>query len=1452
MRKIKKLLLPMLAVGFCLTAPVGFLTASAEETTAPWASTPFEAGETQLSVHSSHAGDVETGLKVSFPRNGSALKVNENQIGDFSLEYEPSIRSGKYAIDEMQIVLTEIATGREIAIVANHSSDQFTVSVVYENERAGIYYNAAGKEVGLTNVGNVEGLYTVINKGKTTLSFDADEMQILATGEGQTAKLVWDLSKAENDGKSIPTAQAFGEYTVEVIATQTEEQGEVILYSVCDTKLDGFFIEESPTRLYSHVSRYGVVGQEYICPKGYASSLLGGVQEATLTVKSGSTVVAENAQTFTPTAAGAYTLEYGFEGLTKSYQVEVFAERPEYVWTMTESLDASVALGEVKNIPVVEVYGGLNVYDFQKATVSIFCNTEPVAEYADKESGFDFAFQQAGEYQIVYAVNGEEIERFTVNVLASTNVLQSGKLKQEYLLGEQVDLSDVCANIGGQAIEGSVQVKFPSGKIYSNETFVAGQIGKYEVSVKAEQGGTTYVLSQTFKVISQPQGLFTSEDGLNVSYGKSNFTRRNGVKITATAGNQVFTYKNKVDLTKYQGITEFNKNGAIVVRDDVSPLIELSVDPASYDVSAATGFSFNIVDAADENNYLTVTVNQYGGRTTWSYAKVSVCGKTPKGVHVDGSEANRNILYYGKKVGIRTDGYGLIVYHAFDGTTTGSFVAKDSKISIYYDHKEKQVLIPAGGDSYHWVAMDLDDPLLCGSDLWDGFKGNEVYISGMMTGLNAAKADAYVYSVDGNNLENGAFAYDGQPTVSVEGGVSQLYSLKGKTVSLPSAKAFDQYGNGLTDVTVKAYYKNGGQLIDAKIKDGKLATEKAGEYLLKYFAKDHFGNVGYEEVRVFVQETANALTATTNGAEDSGFIEASVTDYAKILPAENIVVENAVNSYEITSAVYFKNGESWESVACENEEFYVKKFGEYKVEYTVVDFVGREAKTAYTLSVEKPTARLYADSKPVYTAFVSENSYEIFDLHVYNFEGDNNGEVVKADVYVNGTLCQTGKYTAERVVQTLEGYQAKTVIIEYKLGDELLESYTVPVLPLFVEEEITDSRGNTYRQTNYRVENYFAVEGDTSVKAEIESSVLESVGGTATFAYPLSANNLSFTLDINEDRNEDLSPIATNVKSITVRLQDAKRANNYLEIVVCSDVTNADNKYAVAYCNGGLCTDSLSGSLVGVTRDYISLRYDNASGVLYDGNNGKHLFTFTKNAEGRSFDGFDGEVYISFKLESTDGQKASMRLRNLGNVIFAKMTATAQAPSVEILGAIPSTALVGETVIIPNAKGSDMFCDVTNVTVSVYDRRTGVFAKDVSGREVSNLPADVTYQVSFTSVGTYCIEYKTKNSRGVENTQSYYLSCSKNEKPSITVNGEIVSKVSLGDTFMLPDYTVGYQSESEDNLNFVVFINPRNRYFLVKASDTLKFDLLGTYRIRYYAADCYGNYQIKEYSIVCE
>ncbi len=1456
MKKTKKTLIFAFLATLGLAVPLGTAELANADGNGVWTTSLFEAGETTLQARAYMDGRVDTGLQVNFPRSGSVAQTKHTQMGDFSLEYAPTKVVTQYTVGELQVNLTDVVTGKEITISAVHNVGEYSVSVIFEDTQAGIYYEG-GKATGLTPVANASGLYTVLKGETLSLSYDADTMQVLAGVDGAVAKLVWDLSTATNDCKTIDgSLQTFGEYSVELVAQNVAgDNGSVVLYSMNETSLEGFLVEESPISVYAEVSQYGLVNKEYTLPKGYVSSLGGGVREQTIlpTVKYNGTVVCEGQSTFKTKTAGEYTLEYAYGDEVKSYSLQVFEEMPAIEPIMQGEFPEMVALGETKYLPRMEVYGGLEKYKSNTAKISIVRDGIALLLYTEVNSGLDYTFQKAGKYQIYYTFEGQEIACYELELSGGNNFLKSENLKEEYTIGEKVDLTDVCASIGGTDVQGEISVVFPSGKAYANQKFFLSEVGKYTVAVDVVYGEEKYRFEKEFEVVSAPQDLFeTTEGDLSIDYGTSDFTQRQGVRFTAKSSNLVFSYKNKINLKNYVDQTttkSVSGKDIITLSENARPLIELSIDPAAYNEMAATGFTFYITDAENPDNKITITAVTAGiNGSTWAYVKSYAPGNTARGLGYDSSSKDVTYAGVGAKLHVG-NAYGTMIYHSFKGTTVSTFSAKDSKIAIYYDSEKKQILVPAPNQNYHCVSMDLDDPLLCGGSIWEGFSGDEVYISGAITGVKTSQAKAVVYKVDGLDLEQGRFDYDEKPTVTVASESSTLQSVKGKTISLPSATAQDKYGNAVENIVAKAYYKNGEHLIDANVVNGRLTTEKAGEYIAKYFAKDCFGNVGEAWITVKVMETLPTMTASTDGAEED-YLEYRVTDRAEIMPTDKLVVNGAIDRYDITAKVYFKESD-WTEVQTKDGTFFVGKYGEYKVEYVATDFVGNTATTSYTFTVQKPTETIFADGTPSYKAFISENTYDIFDLYVLDFE-NSNGDQIKTDVYIDGALYTESSYTAQKLVKTLEGYQEKSVSIEYKLGERGVKSYQVSVIPVFVEVEVENPiTGAISKDEKYVIEQYFYGNETISVKAETRYSVLTSTNNdsTVTFAYPLNSEDIAFVMDIHAEKNANLAEIATNVQGVLVRLQDSKRENNYLEFRIARA---PDDNYAAIFVNGNRGFENMSGSFVGVTGNAIAFRYDNDERALYDGNSGTLLYAFTQNQMGEVFNGFEGEVYLTLGVESTDNQAVSMRLTSLNGYSLGTTNFDSSAPSLIVNGDAAGAYEAGAKVVIPTATASDLFCDIASVTVRAYNVTTGATLKDVTGKEIQNLPANQEYEFVLPDVGNYQVEYLATNVRGATSNKSFLITAAKQVKPVLTIQGEMIAKVKLGETYVLPSYEVTYQSESMDNFAFVVFMTPTNKHLLVAKDMKVTFERRGVHKVRYYAADSYGNYEWKEFVIVCE
>ena len=71
----------------------------------------------------------------------------------------------------------------------------------------------------------------------------------------------------------------------------------------------------------------------------------------------------------------------------------------------------------------------------------------------------------------------------------------------------------------------------------------------------------------------------------------------------------------------------------------------------------------------------------------------------------------------------------------------------------------------------------------------------------------------------------------------------------------------------------------------------------------------------------------------------------------------------------------------------------------------------------------------------------------------------------------------------------------------------------------------------------------------------------------------------------------------------------------------------------------------------------------------------------------------------------------------------------------------------------------------------------------------------------------------------------------------------------VGDEIVLPEFTVVFAEESENNVSYAVYITPNNQYFYIN-NGKFTAERAGMYKIRYFALDTYGNYAIWETVII--
>lgn len=1410
------------------------------------------------SVRSTYAPE-ESNLSQTAVFLGSNVKNTEFRLkntiaGEFSMLCEPILSSGTSTLRDMSLTFTDVETQESFDVYVEFGETP-NVSVVLGDEQAGIAYHS-GKALALTGIANTAGIYTQHDSMLLPVTFAPDTMQV-RIGEGLNEKIVWDLSEKVNDNKEISRAvDGFDKYTVAITLHDfVGESSGLSVYSLNGYSLGKIVIEDEDAgvpQLTAKITKKGVKGKTYALPTPQAYDLVDGEIKSiqtTVTAPDGSSVETDGV-TFLPKTTGEYVVTYTAKNSfgnvgQKQYAIEVLETTPDYTYEFTEtaSFPVTATAGESVYVPEMKIFGGLTIGYEETATVTVKRNGYAQVAAINKKSGFTYTFPAAGRYEIVYNLPQEELAYEIQVAEGETDVALNVALQKTYERNTYLDLSAAKLVVDGVLTDFDLVVTDPTDKRFTNKQFVCSEVGRYALTAVSKTDSTRKV-TYTFTVENKVQDLFGGNGDISAEYGKSMTTQENGVLAYTTSVGSVIKYQQTIDLTKYvnQAVsatgTDSNSKGAVdrfeaVYGDDkvgiasnAMPLIDFSVQPYEYDKRAVTGVNIVLTDVNAPDNKMTISVLNLLNSKTQVYIRAAAGDQASAGLHPGAS--NKDNIFY-------VENWGHIVTQSFTGSfgTTSGFDMTKNRIALFYDYEEKRLLAGEVGANKMCLIVDFDDARLCGGEPWSGFSTGEVELSIELSGMTYDKAGVVIYSIDGTDLSQEIIRYT-EPTILAN--TTYFEGLKGKHFTVPAVSAYDASGAEIEKVRTQVVYAAAnGKEYDVNVKDGKFITARAGTYKIRYFATDRYGNEGMKELSVTVYETYAdfAVSANIPAEYKTGKTGSDIS----LFPVKEIAVTNALAGETVVTTVTL--GE--ESVTVKDGAFTPQKEGTYTVKYAFTDGVGRTAVALYEVVVTVET-ELIIGSLPTYVGFIEGNTYELYDVYVIDY---NSGvsEPQKADVYINGEKCEEGEYTP-----TVSEYEAEDaeetirfVTLEYKYGDTVIASYELPVRNVYKEKTIYIG-ATAIPSKSFEMDRYFyaqsGVEIDVGKALSLKATADDSV---VKFMQPLAVNGLNVIFDVAGKNVEYTASADINVQAFRIYVTDARDQSKTVEIAVALNGTETK-----LYVNGVAATTAPTGALNGVSQEQFNITLSASSWSIMNTKDDKVLATILTYADGREFEGFSDKVYVGFEIERIDSEKSatvnvfSLNGQNYSD-IFEDDTI---APVIQVLGDVERSHVVGSTTTVPAATATDVLSNVTAVTVSVM--YNGVAVTDVNGKTLENVPADVEYQFVLSEVGQYTLAYSAKDSRGGQSVPTDYVIRSVvDQKPVITASAELPTAVKVGTEVLLPTFTVTYLEGNEENLDYGVYITPTNRYQYLSEN---KFtpDTVGTYKIRYFALDAYGNYTIWE------
>lgn len=1474
----RKILIFVLALSFVLSLGIGLV--GVKGVNAQTVSTPRAV--TELFMPSNMTFDTayldeegessELGLLVSATNRSDSIQLKGDYSGDFSLSTAPVIKEGMPVIQKFTITISDVDTGDSFNVVLRYGTSIYAY-VNYNKINAGLSYSGTSLR-GTTTLANAKDIYTLCSSTLNTIVFKPNEMGVYL-GEGEEELLVWSFLEEEIDGRNVGfTLPKFEKYNVNIsIPEYVGESAGMVFYSINGKLLNRIVLNgETQPEFYADFKKKALAGYEYAIPKAYAFDLWEGqLSTVSCAVKDPlGNNVAITKNKFTPEIAGQYSVTFSATtklGVTnsKEYFLDCYDTQPDFVQEMDGSIPETVKVGKTIYVPKLVLSDGLLYWGKEIAAVSVYRNNVLVLSKSNVKSGFDYRIIDSGVYRFDYTVGIETISFEMVADNTAEPIEFSYEFKNIYEQNDFINLSDEVLLIDGHSGEFAVRVTFPDGKVYKNEQFLLSQTGLYTVEISSV-GSDERTLEYSFDVYDKVSGLFSSlSDGVTIEYGTNLFSGNDGVKVTMKSNATEIKYNQPIDISKYVDQTKPNNNGdtihgedKIYIKETATPFISFSMEPRSYGGQPMRFVTVILTDAEDPTNQVSILLDS-SNEAAWTYlkAKAGTQGYAGWNAKTTAPYSSGSLL---------TELNGAIVHHSFKGQPPSSYTAKDSKVELYYDNEQKQILAYQGYDVKHngnisCIVADFDNPNLCNGESWAGFKSNNVYLS-ILFGSITNEASCVIHGVDGRwfTTEHRTFS---NPLINVDmpeengAGVSQLLGLKGQQISVPKAVAFDTDGQLISNLVAQAYYVGGSTNYNVNIIDGKFNTPFDGTYLIKYYARDKYGNVGEETVSVFVYPSYTDLQVGVVPVDDEYTI-GKTGEKIKLFDKNNLDIDNALGGTSVKVQVLFGT----QNVLVTNDTFIPNHAGVYTVIYTITDSVGREVSAQYEVNIEVDSEPVVASSVPVYYGFIEGNTYDLPPVYVIDYAS---GDITpkKASIYIDNEEYNDDTITPD--VSAVEDFNASEVVryfkIEYKYGGKVVKvqnddgtstelSYSVPVRNVFKKHErYPEGSDKPIRSTMFRTDRYFIV--DQAITEYYTTNSLSwalentQTKGLVKFSNPILADNLSLAFSV------QMLETGINVKSISIYLTLQSDRNKVVKLSFVKDGENT-----LMFFGNSKTKEPFTGSLTNAENNQFGIRFNNENGCVSDVARSSVIDYVKYYEDGSVFNGFEGKVLLSIEIEKEhSANPAKVSIGDIGGQAFISGKSNDDgAPIINVNGTIDSSYDINSEVVIPSASATDILSGIDYDTLKVSVLYTDAdgnqsVVKDLNGKLLDRVSALTSYTIQVKSIGEYSVSYSVKDTRGADGLGEVFIfNGVSNQKPVITLKSKLPTQVKVGSTVKIPSYSVKFVVKNEENTHYVIYRAPDDRHQYVLTGSFVATEL-GEYVVRFFALDIYGNYTLLEYTI---
>ena len=1088
---------------------------------------------------------------------------------------------------------------------------------------------------------------------------------------------------------------------------------------------------------------------------------------------------------FTPEAAGNYTLSVsatdaaGNTG-TKTVPIEVFDTVPEVSWNAPEvSIRSEYCAHEKITVPAASATSPLAVGNDGKIAVyaELAIGNETIAREPASGAPATLTIPRSGEYTLRYvAIDGAGAEH-TLDRASFTAIDRPVILEADeetVQVGYPYEIEKkLCYYLGGE---------YPTGYAVFDGT-TGERVSVTDGAFAPTRAGTYFI-----RYFATVDGVPT-ERVLRLNAVASGWYLLDGEKFTVKNGYKLPVYANDKGSGLLIATAETNtfsvKNkinlSALAPTDDLIRFTPLRSESIGY--GGASSYTVTLTDALDPSNRVVIRAIAHSELTKYAYVYLNYDGRTlARYSEYDGAVRD-------------WDGFGCLVTNGMGRAAIGN------PFYIRYDNAEKAFYIDCHGSNYQLLAPCDGEQVGYGKE-WKGFTSGEVYME-VSIGCNRPSA-VVLTAIGGQNLGGESLSDVTAPVVAIT--APERFVLDGdrmpdgevnKFYPLPAFSAYD-FVSGEREVAISL--TRGGEIVTAALTSGGFTPSDAGEYVYRAQATDEAGNATEIAYRFTVCETLPPVSITL-GAFDETSVKAGSR-----FTIPSLEVSGGSGEKTVSFKAYLND----EPIEPDDlNRVYLTDRGELKIVATATDYLSTETTETLVIDVlsgDKPVIEV----RGVPHAAFAETRIVLPDFTVTDYSRTDEGRYPDKFVAVDGTIVYSVSGGEESGSLTLEELTIGKHTIKYCAGTE-----TDTLAEEIFEIEIVSASDPTSFFVPY---DYDETCGGAVTSGADGNGIYNISDGNKAFRFvnPVSADGFTarFSGLAAHGSQTSTDVVFTDLldPSVSVRFRFA-----------------ASDKKTFLRVGGTGKEIGFDGSIREVDK-YIEFGFDAASNYVVSAS-GSKLVAIERDESGAIFRGFpSGAVIVSFELRGVGEDGGSVNVLRLGNQVFGTSGGFTDnvGPQIGYLGSIVSgTVSKGTTITLPAAYARDVITGSAEATLTV---KRG--SKIADGLE--EVPATEARTFTFDRYGYYTVTYYSTDGNDNTTRNAFTFYCRDDVSPEITVDGTLPETAVKGSEITLPSATV---TDNYSEATLTIYVTAPDGSTAKITDGKLKFELVGKYRVTYFAAD---------------